>query len=228
MRLTLPGRYSNIIQQFSPVGVNKMVALSFPTTQFKPFSTLMDDALLIERARKGDLNAFNELVLTYQDVVYRQAFWILHDERAAEDATQEAFLRAYLNLDSFRGGPFRPWMLRITTNYCLDQIRRQKTRQTIALEEYNQDGEEIENSPHLIDSAAPIEELIERSDQEAAILDSINQLPSEYRVAIIMVDLQGLDYNEAAKALGVPMGTFKSRLSRARGQVRDLLNSHLN
>jgi RNA polymerase sigma-70 factor, ECF subfamily len=223
MRLTLLGRYSNVIKQFSPVGVNKMVALSFPTTQIKPFSTLTDDALLIERAKQGDLSSFNELVLTYQDVVYRQAFWILHDERAAEDATQEAFLRAYLNLRTFHGGPFRPWMLRITTNYCLDQIRYQKIRPTTPLEEYNQDGEEIENSPHLTDPAAPIEELIERSDQEAAILGCINRLPSEYRVALIMVDLQGLDYREAAKALGIPLGTFKSRLSRARCQVRDLL-----
>jgi RNA polymerase sigma-70 factor (ECF subfamily) len=200
-----------------------MVALSFPTTQFKPFSTLVDDALLIERAKQGDLSSFNELVLTYQDVVYRQALWILRDERAAEDATQEAFLRAYLNLHTFHGGPFRPWMLRITTNFCLDQVRHQKIRPTTPLEEYNQDGEEIENSPHLIDPAAPIEELIERSDQETAILDCINHLPSEYRVAIIMVDLQGLDYSEASKTLGVPMGTFKSRLSRARCQVRDFL-----
>jgi RNA polymerase sigma-70 factor, ECF subfamily len=200
-----------------------MVALSFPTNQIKPFSTLMDDALLIERAKRGDLNSFNELVLIYQDVVYRQAFWILHDERAAEDATQEAFLRAFLNLRTFHGGSFRPWMLRITTNYCLDQIRRQKIRPTTPLEEFNPDGEEIENSPHLIDRGAPVEELIERSDQEAAILDCINRLPSEYRVAIIMVDLQGLDYAEASKTLGVPMGTFKSRLSRARCQVRDFL-----
>jgi len=200
-----------------------MIALSFPTTQYKPFSTLMDDALLIERARKGDLSSFNELVLTYQDVVYRQAFWILHDERAAEDATQEAFMRAYLSLSSFRGGPFRPWMLKITTNYCLDQIRHQKIRPTTPLEEYNQDGEENENSSNLIDPMEPVEELIERSEQETAILDCINHLPSEYRVAIIMVDLQGLDYSAASKTLGVPMGTFKSRLSRARCQVRDML-----
>ena len=200
-----------------------MIALSFPTTQYKPFSTLMDDALLIERARKGDLSSFNELVLTYQDVVYRQAFWILHDERAAEDATQEAFMRAYLSLSSFRGGPFRPWMLKITTNYCLDQIRHQRIRPTTPLEEYNQDGEENENSSNLIDPMEPVEELIERSEQETAILDCINHLPSEYRVAIIMVDLQGLDYSAASKTLGVPMGTFKSRLSRARCQVRDML-----
>ncbi len=200
-----------------------MVALSFPTTQFKPFSTLMDDTLLIERAKQGDLSSFNELVLTYQDVVYRQAFWILHDERAAEDAAQEAFLRAYLNLRTFHGGPFRPWMLRITTNYCLDQIRHQKIRPSTSLEAYNQEGEEIEDSPHLIDPTVPVEELIERSDQEKAILDCINRLSSEYRVAIIMVDLQGLDYAEASKTLGVPMGTFKSRLSRARCQVRDFL-----
>jgi RNA polymerase sigma-70 factor (ECF subfamily) len=225
MRLTLPGWYSNVIKQICQVGVNEMVALSFPTTQYKPFSTLMDDALLIERARQGDLSSFNELVLSYQDVVYRQAFWILHDERAAEDATQEAFLRAYMNLHTVRGGPFRPWMLRITTNYCLDQVRHQKIRPTTPLEEFNQDGEENENSPLLIDPMAPIEELIERSDQETAILNCINRLSSEYRVAIIMVDLQGLDYGEAAKSLGVPLGTFKSRLSRARCQVRDLLKT---
>jgi RNA polymerase sigma-70 factor, ECF subfamily len=200
-----------------------MVAISFPTTQFKPFSTLMDDALLIERAKQGDLSSFNELVLTYQDVVYRQAFWILHDEKAAEDATQEAFLRAYLNLKFFHGGPFRPWMLKITTNYCLDQLRHEKIRPTTPMEQYNEEGEEIESPAYLIDSGVSIEEQVERSDQEKAILDCINRLPSEYRVAIIMVDLQGLDYSEASKTLGVPLGTFKSRLSRARCQVRDML-----
>lgn len=200
-----------------------MIAMSFPTTQFKPFSTLMDDALLIERAKQGDLSSFNELVLTYQDVVYRQAFWILHDEKAAEDATQEAFLRAYLNLKLFHGGPFRPWILKITTNYCLDQLRHEKIRPTTPIEQYNEEGEEIESPAYLIDSGVSIEELVERSDQEKAILDCINRLPSEYRVAIIMVDLQGLDYSEASNTLGVPLGTFKSRLSRARCQVRDML-----
>ena len=200
-----------------------MVALTFPTTQTKHFSTLMDDALLIERARQGDLNSFNELVLTYQDIVYRQAFWILRDERTAEDATQEAFLRAYLNLQSFHGGSFRPWLLKITTNYCLDQLRHQKIRPTTPLEIYNEDGEEIENSVPQIDPGASIEELIELSEQETAILDCINRLPSEYRLAILLVDLQGLDYSEASKTLGVPLGTFKSRLSRARCQMRDLL-----
>ncbi len=203
-----------------------MVALSFPSIQTNPFSTLMDDLLLIERAKRGDLSSFNELVLTYQEVVYRQAFWILHDEGAAEDATQEAFLRAYLNLKSFHGGAFRPWILRIATNYCLDQLRYHKIRPTTPLEPTSQDGDEIENPPYLVDTAPSIEELVERTDQEAAILDCINRLPSDFQVAIIMVDLQGLDYNEAANSLGVPMGTFKSRLSRARCQVRDLLEEY--
>ncbi len=175
------------------------------------------------RAGQINLDEFNELVIIYQDAVFRQAFWIMGEEEAAEDATQEAFLRAYQHFHTYNGGPFLPWILRITTNYCLDQLRRLKTRRTTRLEESNEYDEEIEDSPWMRDPGASIEELIEQSETRMKIERCINRLPTDYRMAVILVDLQNLDYQEAASTLGIPLGTFKSRLSRARARLQKWL-----
>src|SRR5215208_1353373 len=99
----------------------------------------------LEASINRSLDAFNDLVMAHQDMVFRQALWILGDEAAAEDAAQEAFLRAYHNWHTFDGGPFRPWIMRITTNYCLDQLRRRKAHPSTSLELYTADDEEIES-----------------------------------------------------------------------------------
>ncbi|MGW8143521.1 MAG: RNA polymerase sigma factor, partial [Anaerolineales bacterium] len=109
----------------------------------------MDENGLIEDARHGDLDAFNRLILAYQDRVYNQAYRVLGEAQAADDATQEAFISAYKNLRSFRGGSFRAWLLRIVTNACYDELRRRKRRPTTSLEPVDDAGEEIE-SPHWI------------------------------------------------------------------------------
>ena len=167
-------------------------------------------------AAPRSLEAFNELVMEYQDAVYRQALWILNDEAAAEDATQEAFLRAYNSWHTYDGGPFRPWVMRIATNYCLDQLRRGKAHPKTSLEIYTNDDEEIECPAWMNDPNACVEEIIERSELRGRILNSIRRLSPEYRLPVVMVDLQDMDYAEAAASLGIPLGTFKSRLARAR------------
>src|SRR5512133_1404609 len=126
-----------------------MIATATHTPQIRKTTTCKTSAFQAACAQQEELNAFNELVLTHQDAVYRQALWILGDEDAAEDATQEAFLRAYRNFHTYDGGPFRPWIMRITTNYCLDQLRRRKIRKTTSLEAYDEYEEEIENAPWL-------------------------------------------------------------------------------
>ena len=94
----------------------------------------MDEAALIDSARRGDLNAFNRLVLAYQDLVYNHAMRVMGENAAAEDATQEAFISAYRNLSGYRGGSFRAWLLRIVTNACYDELRRRKRRPSTPLE----------------------------------------------------------------------------------------------
>jgi RNA polymerase sigma factor (sigma-70 family) len=205
-----------------------MTTISFPTRLNSNSEAVSAVDPTIAKAMKGDLDSFNELVLQYQDAVYRQAYWILGSEEAAEDATQEAFLRAYRNMAGFNGGPFRPWILRIVTNYCYDQIRRQKCRKTVSLENYDEYDQEIESTDWLVDPGESVEETLERMDERSRILQSIQRLAPEYRAAVVMVDLQGLDYSDAAAAMNVPIGTFKSRLSRARVQIQRSLRPELH
>lgn len=197
-----------------------MVASAYQTTAFVNGNALSTPARSFEDKKPLDLDGFNELVLAHQDAVYRQAYWILGSEEAAEDATQEAFLRAYRNLGSYNGGPFRPWVMRIAVNYCYDQLRRQKTRKTLPLEAFDENEQEIDTPSWLRDPGASIEEIYEQAEERARIMKSIQSLAPEYRAAIILVDVQGMDYTEACAVMGVPMGTFKSRLSRARMQVQ--------
>jgi len=183
----------------------------------------MDETGLIRDAQRGDLEAFNRLVLAYQDRVYSQAFRVLGDSQSADDAAQEAFISAYKNLRSFRGGSFRAWLLRIVTNACYDELRRRKRRPTVALEPVDDAGEEIE-SPHWIaDPGESPEQNIERSELGQAIQACLDQLPEDFRVVVVLVDVQGLDYLEAADAIGKPLGTVKSRLARARNRMRECL-----
>jgi RNA polymerase sigma-70 factor (ECF subfamily) len=183
----------------------------------------MDETGLIKDAQRGDLEAFNRLVLPYQDRVYNQAFRVLGDSQSADDAAQEAFISAYKNLRSFRGGSFRAWLLRIVTNACYDELRRRKRRPTIALEPVDDAGEEIE-SPHWIADPGDLpEQNVERSELGQAIQICLDQLPEDFRVVVVLVDVQGFDYLEAAAAIGKPLGTVKSRLARARNRMRECL-----
>jgi RNA polymerase sigma-70 factor (ECF subfamily) len=183
----------------------------------------MDEIALINDAREGDLDAFNRLVLAYQDRVYSQAYRVLNDPQGADDATQEAFISAYKNLRSFRGGSFRAWLLRIVTNACYDELRRRKRKPTTSLEPLDDSGNEIE-SPHWIaDPGESPEDNIVRAELGLAIQNCLDKLPVDFRVVVVLVDVQGMDYLEAADVIGKPLGTVKSRLARARSRMRDCL-----
>ena len=183
----------------------------------------MDEAALIDSARRGDLNSYNRLVLAYQDLAYNQAYRILGSLEAAEDATQDAFISAYRNLGVFRGGSFKAWLLRIVTNACYDELRRQKRRPTIPLEPLDTDDEEVESPRWLADPSESPEEAAERAELNQALQHCLGELPDDFRTVVILVDVQGLDYNEASQAIGKPLGTVKSRLARARLRLRGCL-----
>lgn len=184
----------------------------------------MDELALIKDAQQGDLNAFNRLVLEYQEIAFNVAYRMLNDPDAAEDATQTAFISAYKNLGSYRGGSFRAWVLRMVTNTCYDELRRQKRRPTIALEPVDEESnEEIESPSWLADDQPGPEDTIENRELEYAIQRCIQNLPEDFRTAIVLIDVQGLDYQEAAEITRIPLGTIKSRLARARLRMRDCL-----
>lgn len=183
----------------------------------------MDEIALIRDARSGDLEAFNRLVLAYQEKVYNQAYRVLGDHQSADDATQEAFISAFKHLRSFRGGSFRAWLLRIVTNACYDELRRRKRKPTTSLEPVDDSGEEIE-SPHWIaDDGELPEDNVLRSELAHAIEHCLDQLPVDFKVVVVLVDIQGMDYQEAAQIISKPLGTIKSRLARARGRMRECL-----
>ena len=183
----------------------------------------MDESALISAAQRGDLDSFNRLVMTYQDQVFSHAYRMMGEDEAAADASQDAFISAFRNLRSFRGGSFRAWLFRIVTNACYDELRRRKRRPTTSLEPLDDTGEEIESPAWLADPSDTPEQRLERVELEKAIQHCLEGLPEDFRAVVVMVDVNGLDYIEAAESLGKPVGTVKSRLARARGRLRECL-----
>jgi RNA polymerase sigma-70 factor, ECF subfamily len=183
----------------------------------------MEEQELIQAAVKGDIEAFNQLVLKYQDMVYNQAFWLMKEQEAAEDMAQDAFIRAYQSLSSYRGGSFRSWLARIVTNLCLDELRRLKRRPTVPLVPADPEGEEIDSPYWMADPKMNVEEAVENMELDSTLRRLVEELPLEYRTALVMVDILEFDYAEAAQSMGVPIGTLKSRLVRARLRLRNKL-----
>ena len=184
----------------------------------------MDESQLIAAAQKGDLAAFNQLVLRYQNLAYNVAYRILGDPDLAADATQDTFIKAYKALDSFRGGAFKPWMLRIVTNTCYDYLRSAKRKPSDSLDETMENSGE--SSPRLHDQGEGPESYVERQELSQMIQWAINQLNDDQRAVVTLVDIQGFSYEEAAAILGISIGTVKSRLSRGRAKLRDLMQTH--
>jgi RNA polymerase sigma factor (sigma-70 family) len=185
----------------------------------------MDETALIRQAQRGDLDSFNRLVLAYQTQVYNLAYRILGETDAAGDATQEAFLSAFRNLRGYRGGSFRGWLLRIVTNACYDELRRRKRRPQTSLDAMTEEeGDPIDRAEGQLTSRQELPEpAAERADLTRAIQDCLERLPVEFRVAVVLADVQGYDYGEIAAALRKPLGTVKSRLARGRLRMRECL-----
>lgn len=185
----------------------------------------ISESLLVRTAQQGDLDAFNLLVLNYQDMLYRIALRIVHDEFVAEDAVQDALILAFRNLRSFRGGSFRSWLARVTVNASYDELRRRKRHLAQPLELFNHDGDEVESPPWMTDPAPGPGEMAEYSVMRNAIQRCIQALSPDYRLMVILVDIEGMSYEETARIARVPVGTVKSRLARARMQLRGALRA---
>jgi RNA polymerase sigma-70 factor (ECF subfamily) len=187
----------------------------------------MDEVALVRGAQNGDLDSFNRLVLAYQEMAFNVAYRMLSDEDAAEDATQAAFLSAYRSLPGYRGGSFRAWVMRMVTNACYDELRRRQRRPTIPLEPMDsEDEEEIESPAWLADDSPSPEQTLEKGELDEAIQSCLTGLPDEFRAVIVMVDIEGMDYQEVSVAINKPLGTVKSRVARARSKLRECLQSY--
>jgi RNA polymerase sigma-70 factor (ECF subfamily) len=174
----------------------------------------------VRKALQGDLEAFNQLVLSHQELAYNHARALLGDPDSAEDAVQDSFIKAFQNLSGFRGGSFRGWLLRIVTNSAYDMMRRSGRRPTQPLFPEGDDGEEFESPAWLADPNASVQEAVERDEENQRLYQMLDELPEVYRSVLTLIDLHELDYQEAAEALKIPIGTIKSRLARARLQMQ--------
>jgi RNA polymerase sigma-70 factor (ECF subfamily) len=183
----------------------------------------MAEQELIERALKGDLQAFNDLVVTYQDMAFNLAYRMLGSTAAAADATQEAVISMYRKLDSYRGGSFKSWFLRIVSNECLDELRRLKRRPTISIDQEDEDGEIMESASWMKDDSLPYEDQLSNAELEKALTHCLEGLEEKFKAVIVLVDVSGEDYETVAGAIRVPIGTIKSRLARARQKMQDCL-----
>lgn len=172
------------------------------------------------------MDAFNALALSHQDMLYRIALRIVHDECIAEDALQEAMIHAFRHIRSFRGGNFKSWLARVTVNASYDELRRGKRHLGLPLEQFTSEGEEIESPDWMRDTGPGPEERAETSELRRALNQCIRSLVPDYRLMVILVDMEGMSYEEAAMVARVPVGTVKSRLARARTQIRKSLQSY--
>jgi len=179
-----------------------------------------DEDALVQAAQGGDLDAFNQLVLTYQGQVYALAYRLLGDHESAADAAQDTFLSAFQHIHRFHGGSLRAWLLRIATNRCYDMLRRKRSRPTSPLDILFTRSESVEVH-HTARMADDPEQYVERRELIADIQQGLNILPPAQRAAVVLYDIEGLSYKEAAQVMGVSLGTMKSRLSRGRARLRE-------
>lgn len=186
-------------------------------------SSELDEHALIQSAKQGDLDAFNHLVLRYQDLLFRLALGVLGDEDSAADATQVALLSAFRKFNEFRGGVLRSWLARVVLNACYDEIRRGRSRREEPLVRVNAAGEEVDTTSWLEDPLPGPEARLDMHELEQAIQACLQSLEPIYRAMLVLVDVEGMTYEEAARAAGLPLGTVKSRLARARMALRQRL-----
>ncbi len=186
----------------------------------------MDQFAIIQSAQQGDLDAFNQLVLAYQDRLFSIAAYMLESEDCAADAVQNAFVLAFRHISDFRGGSFEFWLVRILKNVCYNELRHRKRHPTYPLEPLAEDKKEIDFPVWLTDHARGPEDQAELDELAQTIRAGLQRLTPNFRTVIVLIDVLELDYAEAAIIVGVPVGTIKSRLARARLGLRRELQRH--
>ena len=174
----------------------------------------LDEPDLIQRAKRGDTHAYEELVHAYQGIAFRTAYVIARNAADAEEAAQDGFVKAWRALGRFReGAPFRPWLLQIVANEARNRVRSAGRRANLALRAATEESS---------GGAAPSPEAAFLSaEQRESLLAAVNELPDDQRTVISLRYFVGLSEHETAEALGVPAGTVKSRTARALERLRE-------
>ncbi|MFO7945707.1 MAG: sigma-70 family RNA polymerase sigma factor [Armatimonadota bacterium] len=181
------------------------------------------DHELVAKAKNGDRASFDALVREHYRLVYNTAYRMMSDHEAAEDATQAAFVRAFGAIERFRGtAAFSTWLYRIVTNVCLDMLRAR--RDDVDSLEIEYDEDEAHRRPLPDESAEPASRA-QQVERQRVVHEAIGRLTPQYRAVIVLYDIRGFSYEEISDILEVPLGTVKSRLSRARDALKDEIGS---
>ena len=200
---------------------------------------LRPDVALLQKAQAGDRGAYGQVVLLYQDRLYNAVLRLVGDREEARELTQEAFMRGLMKIDSFRGdaSPYT-WLFRIAVNLAISHLRKVNRFRVFSLDRPSAGGRggrygDDDQASGLIDRVArdradhaPAEKL-EGRERDQAVLSALGRLDAEYRAVLVMRDIEGFDYQQMADILGLPLGTLKSRLFRARLALRDELRTYL-
>ncbi len=191
-----------------------------------------DETQLIARSQQGDVEAFNQLIIQYQQILYGTVFRLLGDYDTASDVTQDAFIAAFRSIRTYRGNSsFRAWLLRIGSNLVYDHWRRVQRHPASSLEAINEEEEDA-HSTSLLDTLATTgtegnpEEAVLTQELQEVIQQGIQRLPLEQRTVIVLCDVQGLSYEEVAQVTETTMGTVRSRISRGRTRLRIYLQQY--
>ena len=183
----------------------------------------VSEELLVKRASKGDVGAFESLVTAYEKGVYALAYRLVSDREDALDVTQEVFLKAYQALPKFRGeSRFSTWIYRVCVNASLDHLRRKHKMAAYSLDQPLA-LKESSVTRDVEDDSENVEDAVEQKSLGEAALHALRDLDEAHRVIITLSDIQGYSYQEIADILGISMGTVKSRLHRARNMLRRML-----
>ena len=180
------------------------------------------DLILVERAREGDLDAFNDLVRVYQDQLFALIVRMVPDRDQAADVVQEAFFSAYKHMDAFRGGSVKSWLNRIAVNAAMDTQRARKRRPVQPYPELEDESWQ----PPTGDDADP-ERTAVLNERTRALSQALALITDDQRAAIVLYDVEGYDYVEIAEMTSVSLGTVKSRIHRGRLALRGLLEGSM-
>lgn len=192
---------------------------------------------LVRNSQLGDRASYGKLVLLYQDRLYNALCRLVGDREEARDLAQETFTRGLDKIDSFRGdaSPYT-WLFRIATNLSISRLRKTQRHRTFSLDQPNGDGAKNEDQASALldrisaqrkDEQDRPDEEIQRRERNEKVLDALGRLDAEYRAVLVMRDVEGFDYQQMADVLGLPLGTLKSRLFRARLALRDELKAYM-
>ncbi|MDW5299263.1 MAG: sigma-70 family RNA polymerase sigma factor [Sedimentibacter sp.] len=183
---------------------------------------------LVEQSRSGDVDAFEELIKDYKKTAYNIALRVLRNVEDAEDASQEALIKVYKSIQNFNmQSSFKSWMYRIVVNTCID-FKRKKSINVVSIDENIDLGGNIEFQREIADDSNNPDALVEQNYNNKLIKDALNKLEDDFKMIIVLRDIQGFSYSEISEILSCNLGTVKSRLNRARKSLKELLERELN